>query len=260
MRTESTLAMVAFGCAAVAPCTMGVSAGAGVVAALAGLVVAERAKSSVLLPVLALLANLGALAFVVVLAIVAALTLAVGALATAAAAAMASAEVAEEIPHAARTVVGALSPAGFWGAYRHDEIVDHESSQGPWGGWRELHWVAKEGERFNEDDALEFATDHGWVLHWRETVGPNGKRQGKPLCLLPSGECCPELDHIPAGNLLQMLPASMRMDRQRSYLLLSFASGLCSEADSEPPGHVVNGFVILSNDGRHMVVRHHWGS
>lgn len=72
-----------------------------------------------------------ALAVAWVLAAIAAVALFAGAGAAAYAGAEAAGAVLEHAPDAARSMWSALSPAGVWSEYRRDELVDHESDQGP---------------------------------------------------------------------------------------------------------------------------------
>lgn len=261
MRTETNLALVALGCAAVAPCTFGVSASVGTLVAVAGIVVALREKRSVVTPALALVGNLLAALMVVALALVAALALAWGAMAVAATGALASIAAIAQLPHVARTVNGALSPAGFWGAYRHDELVEHESSQGPWGGSRYLHWQAKGDEGFDPQDVLQFAVEHGWRLHSRGQIDVNGIYAWSPECLLPAGECTDKANHEPYALSPEYLglPKPRRRKSSAEFIVMSFDTGWVQFPDLDELARTVVGFASISADGRDLYVAHHWG-
>lgn len=248
-------------CAVVAPCTFGVSAGLGVVLAVAGIIVAWRNERSVVAPVLALVSNALAATLVVVLAIVAALLLAMGAVTAAATGVMASIEAIEQVPHAARAVRGALAPAGFWSTYRHDELVDHDSSQGPWGGNRYLHWRATGEEGFDEEDVLQFAVEHGWRLHSRGQLGVKDIYAWSPECLLPASECTDKANHeaYSLSPAYLGLPKALRRKSTATFTVMSFDTGWLQYPDLEEMARTVVGFASISADGRDLYVAHHWG-
>jgi hypothetical protein len=54
------------------------------------------------------------------------------------------------------------SPAGSWNTYRTDKIEDQFSDQGPWGGSRWIHWVARDMNTSTPADTISFATEHAW--------------------------------------------------------------------------------------------------
>ncbi|MCY3001148.1 MAG: hypothetical protein NTV21_05025 [Planctomycetota bacterium] len=261
MRSETGLAAIAVACAAVAPCTFGMSAGVGVLLAVAGIVVAWRNERSVVAPVLALVGNVLAATLVVVLAIIAALVLAASAMTAAATGVTASIEAIEQAPHVARTVGGALSPAGFWGTYRHEELVEHESSQGPWGGNRYLHWHATGEDVFDEDDVLQFAVEHGWRLHSRGHLGVKEIYAWSPECLLPASECTDKANHEPysLSPAYLGLPKTVRRKSTAKFTVMSFDTGWVQFPDLEEMARTVVGFASISADGRDLYVAHHWG-
>ena len=260
MRSETGLAAIALACAAVAPCTFGLSAGVGILVAAAGIVVAWRNERSVVVPVLALAGNVLALAMVALLALLAALTIAAGAVAVAVAGAVASIQAIEHAPHAARSVQGTLAPAGFWNTYRHDELVDHDSSQGPWGGSRYLHWHATGKAGFDADDVLQFALEHGWRLHSRGQVSANEIYAWKPECLLPAGECTDKANHEYSLSPAYLgLPKTLRRKSTARFTVMSFDTGWVQFADVEEMARTLVGFASISADGRDLYVAHHWG-
>jgi hypothetical protein len=69
------------------------------------------------------------------------------------------------------TVVACHSPmpAGFWDSYQSKAIAKRFSDQGPWGGERWILWEAFHGG-FSEEDARDFAEEHGWKLLERTEV------------------------------------------------------------------------------------------
>lgn len=260
MRTETGLAAIAVACAAVAPCTFGLSAGVGVLVATVSIVVAWRNERSMVAPALALVANVLAATMVVVLAVVAALVLAMGAAMAVVKAGIASFEAMERVPHAARAARGALAPAGFWGTYRHDELVDHDSSQGPWGGNRYLHWHATGDARFDADEVLKFAVDHGWRLHSRGQVRAKELPTWNPACVLPSEECREQANHSDRLSPEYLgLPKAVRRQPGVEFTVMTFDTGWLQFPDLEETVRTVVGFASISADGRDLYVAHHWG-
>jgi hypothetical protein len=261
MRPESTLAFVALACAVLTPCTCGASAAPGVLLAAVGAFLAWRGDRSMFAPLFALLVNVCALALACALSAVAAVALFVGAGAAAYAGAQAAGAVFEHAPDAARSMWSALSPAGFWSEYRRDELVDHNSDQGPYGGRRWLRWRAEQEGAFEARDVARFAAEHGWTLHSSERVSVRELREWMATCQLPSAVCDPSTNHVPADLAADYVSLPPRLSRSPGNELeaLSFDTGWVQYHDDFGLAWTVVGYAILSADGRELVVTHHWG-
>lgn len=214
-----------------------------------------------LAPLFALLVNVCVLAVECVLAAVAAVALVAGAWAAAYAGAEAASAVFEHAPDAARSMWSALSPAGFWSEYRRDELVDHKSDQGPFGGRRWLRWRADRGGAFDARDVASFAAEHGWTLHSRERVSANEISEWMATCQLPLAECNPTTSHVPSDLAADYVALPPRLSRSRAHELeaLSFETGWVQYPDTLDHAWTVVGYAFLSADGSELVVTHYWG-
>lgn len=261
MRPESSLALIALACAVLTPCTCGASAAPGALLAAVGAFVAWRADRSMFAPLFALLVNVCVLAIECVLAAVAAVALVAGAGAVAYAGVEAASAVFEHAPDAARSMWSALSPAGFWSEYRRDELVDHKSDQGPYGGRRWLRWRAGQEGAFDARDVASFAAEHGWTLHSSERVPVGDLHEWMATCQLPSAVCDPSTNHVPSEFAADYVALPPRLSRSRGHEVeaLSFDTGWVQYRDACGLAWTVVGYAFLSADGRELVVTHHWG-
>ena len=57
-----------------------------------------------------------------------------------------------------------LTPAGFWKNYHKDLQLKEFSDQGPWGGYRIIHWESKDDYNFEINDILKFTKENDWTL------------------------------------------------------------------------------------------------
>lgn len=258
MKTETRLALAAFGCAAVAPCTFGLSTGPGILLAVAGIVVAWREERSVVASVLALLANLAAIALLALLAALMVLALVLGALFVAAMEFTTDTAAYLENPVAS---VDSLRAGTFWSTYRRDLLVDHDGREGFFGGHCYLHWRAKSPERFDADEVTRFAVGHGWRLHAREDVRVGEMNWWNPTCMLPEGQCIEPKNHEP-GELSPGylgIHGPLRRDPDALFTVMAFDSGMYDHSDLESTRRSLTGFISISADGRDLFVAHNWG-
>lgn len=56
------------------------------------------------------------------------------------------------------------TPAGFWKNYKNKFILNNNSNQGPYGGYRAMHWKANQINTFSVNDVLDYANKNGWKL------------------------------------------------------------------------------------------------
>jgi hypothetical protein len=148
-------------------------------------------------------------------------------------------------------------PAGFWSSYRKDLIVNLNSDQGPWGGWRWVEWRAEQAQTFREADVRLFAEKKGWKCSEREeystaqlTHWQYGHRPIFPL-LYPTDR---GFDYFSG---VARFPRTIASDS----IVLKCQTGWMR---SNPTGHdpelvTAYGFIHLSKDGREMAVYHLWG-
>lgn len=64
-------------------------------------------------------------------------------------------------------------PSAFWKKFHKDLIIKSESNQGPWGGFRIIHWKTKSTEPFSEKEILDFASKNDWEQVDSFTINEN---------------------------------------------------------------------------------------
>lgn len=149
--------------------------------------------------------------------------------------------------------------ANFWASYRSEHIVAKESDQGPWGGWRWIHWKADGAGTFEEASIREYAERRGWKFEERREFAAHSlldwvSADGKPV--------------FPTELSMDLRPIddqrSERFPRQISAdsVVLQWNSGwMRSDPGLGPDTKLVPapGWIHLSKDGREMAVYHMWG-
>jgi hypothetical protein len=156
---------------------------------------------------------------------------------------------------------GSLERGGIWSTYRNDLLVHHESVS----GWQTrdsyLHWRTSPKERFDADEVLQFAVDHGWKLHAREHVRADKIWSWIPTCILSEEECVEPTNHK-AGELTPGylgIPTSAYRDPSAKFTVMCFSTGMVDRADLDTTRRSVVGFASISADGSELFVAHHWG-
>ena len=99
-------------------------------------------------------------------------------------------------------IVGCNMPAGFWESFHSNLITYKSSDQGPWGGDRVIHWVSEKNGTFSENETIESAKQHEWVLLERKELSPVELEkwksfQGKPIFILINGSESSDNDRFP---------------------------------------------------------------
>lgn len=156
---------------------------------------------------------------------------------------------------------GSLERGGIWSTYRHDLLVHHESSSGWLSGDSYLHWRTAPKERFDADEVLQFAVDHGWNLHARGRIRADTIWVWSPICVLSEAECVEPTNHR-AGELTPGylgIPTSAYRDPSAEFTVLCFSTGMLDRADLDTTRRSVVGFASISADGSELFVAHHWG-
>jgi hypothetical protein len=148
-----------------------------------------------------------------------------------------------------------LGPAGFWTAYRPDDIVEKNSDQGPWGGSMWIHWAAASPSAFDLGEAVRFAEGNGWTCGEPETY-PAARLStwmhlGRPVFPLFFGE--PDGGTIDAGNAefpRHILHDSLIVRCETGWMRVAPGTG-----DSSP----AYGYIQISAEGSLLAVYHLWG-
>jgi hypothetical protein len=213
----------------------------------------------------AIVLGCGALATTLLVTLVAALAIAAAALVGAVAGALLGAFLTFQALENSREfnleLDGSLERGGIWSTYRNDLLVHHESVS----GWQTresyLHWRTSPKERFDADEVVQFAIDHGWKLHARERIRADKIWSWSPNCLLSEAECIEPTNHK-AGELTPGylgIPTSAYRDPSAEFTVLCFSTGMVDRADLETTRRSVVGFASISADGSELFVAHHWG-
>jgi hypothetical protein len=149
-------------------------------------------------------------------------------------------------------------PAGFWKSYHHESIVRQASDQGPWGGWRWIHWEADKTGTFSEKDILLFAEKHGWsflekreyskqdIESWHTFGNPF-----KPIFPL----LYPEHGKGAYAVGVEKFPRHILDDS----IVLKFGSRWITIDPGSGKASIAYGYVQLSKDGKLLALYHSWG-
>jgi hypothetical protein len=123
-----------------------------------------------------------------------------------------------------------LSSGSYWTRFEKNKQVSTFSDQGPWGGTLIIKWCTTKS--FKDVDIISYAENHGWKF--ADSITPAAIRQE-----FSRGEEFPEWKNT-----------------AKAYLFttgqLQFESGTDISTDT-------TGLILLSSDGRNLVVYHIWG-
>jgi hypothetical protein len=148
-----------------------------------------------------------------------------------------------------------VSPAGFWRGYRSGVIVAQESDQGPWGGSRWIHWVARGSENFEISDVVQFAKDNGWTCK-EPTVLSAGRTSNwmgnhRPVFPLFFGEPGGVVHY--SGN--DAFPRHIFDDSS----LIQCETGWIRVAPGSGESSPAFGYIQVESGGNRLAVYHLWG-
>jgi hypothetical protein len=148
-----------------------------------------------------------------------------------------------------------LSPAGFWTDYQEEFLKQNLSDQGPWGGTRTLYWQSEIPQTFRSYDIIQFALKNGWSL--KDSLYIDTQRlntwalSGSPIFPLSfSG-----FNATGNDNFYSHFPRWIRSASK----VYSFKTGWVTYEPGTDKVNNINGFVLLSVDGKQLSVYHLWG-
>lgn len=145
-------------------------------------------------------------------------------------------------------------PAGFWNNYQQDFIKNEQSDQGPWGGYRIIHWESKNNHHFNTNDILHYAQENGWTLIDSSEYGANLPKSwtysDKEIFPFNYGEFI-DLDNQINDKLQRWISSDFK--------LFSFKTGWIIFEPGTDESTEKTGYILVSNDKRKMTVYHLWG-
>jgi hypothetical protein len=139
-----------------------------------------------------------------------------------------------------------VTPAGFWTNFHYDLINKKDSDQGPWGGYREIHWKSKERKTFTSEEVIDFAKQNDWQI-------------------------TDSLNYT--NNILEPLTNYNKTDYSADILENTFLKKINSPHNNVfvfktgwvavEPGNAKetekNGFVTINSDGTELIIYHSWG-
>ena len=147
-------------------------------------------------------------------------------------------------------------PSGFWNAFQTDFLKENVSDQGPYGGHRAILWHAPDSLRFRTLEVLGFAKSNGWNLVDSLRVDSSAIRSwqwlGNPVFPLSSDgfSLVAEYDYI-----YKYFPRWIFSNA----VVYIFKTGWLTYQPGSDNSTDINGFILLSEDGKILSVYHLWG-
>lgn len=147
-------------------------------------------------------------------------------------------------------------PAGFWAVYQTEFLKDEMSNQGPWGGYRAIHWESADMHEFEEKSVLKFAEESGWSLINCFPVDQNRleewvKNDEDIFPAFLTGFEYGSQDSISFRDFPRWIKQDLTVCKFKTGWVRLFPG--TDDWTSE------NGFILISKDGRKMTLYHLWG-
>lgn len=147
-----------------------------------------------------------------------------------------------------------MTPAGFWKNYRADLKLKKYSDQGPWGGYRIIHWESKDNNNFETDDILKYAKDNGWTLLDSCKYG-----QVLPQSWTYSDKKIFPYNYNESNDIANQINDKLQRWIDSDFKLFSFKTGWIIIEPGTDESTERTGFILISNDKKKMTVYHSWG-
>ena len=147
-----------------------------------------------------------------------------------------------------------ITPARFWKNYHKDLQLKTLSDQGPWGGYKIIHWESKDNYSFETNDILKYAKENGWTLVDSSEYGKN----------LPKSWTYLDKNVFPFNynepiDLNNQINDKLQRWIDSDFKLFSFKTGWIIIKPGTDESTELTGFILVSNDKRKMTVYHLWG-
>ena len=147
-----------------------------------------------------------------------------------------------------------ITPAGFWKNYHKDLQLKKISDQGPWGGYRIIHWESKDSCYFEINDILKYADKNGWTLIDSSEYGKNLPKSwtfaDKPIF---------PYNYDKSNDLDNKINDKLQRWIDSEFKLFSFKTGWIIIKPGADESTERTGFILVSYDKRKMTVYHLWG-
>jgi hypothetical protein len=146
-----------------------------------------------------------------------------------------------------------MSPAGFWTGYQRDLMIHNNSDQGPWGGWREIHWQCSDDQAFDVRHVVEFASKNGWELMDSTFLSEDDMK--------PWGYGGVIQFPFTYSDFSEPRDFHLKFKRWISTDLMAyrFTTGWIAVEPGNASHTELNGYILFSSDKKQMTVYHLWG-
>ncbi|WP_243346938.1 hypothetical protein [Parabacteroides sp. FAFU027] len=147
-----------------------------------------------------------------------------------------------------------ISPAAFWLNYKKDFIVKELNNQGPWGGYRIIHWKIKGNEAFEKSDIFNYAKDNGWILI--DSCSYNTKLPNSWSFL---GKAIFPFNYNKSNNADNQINDKLPRYIYSDFDLYSFRTGWLLVEPGTDESIEKTGFILFSKSRQEMTIYHLWG-
>ena len=149
------------------------------------------------------------------------------------------------------------TPSGFWSNFQKEYLKENLSNQGGWGGYRAMYWKAETEGVFSSKEVTNYAVKNGWEavknIEVKTAELSNWNYNNKPIFPL-SYEGFTKAPTT-TQTIYEKFPRWINTDLQ----VYMFSTGWITVEPGTNETNEINGFVVLSNDGKEMSVYHLWG-
>jgi len=146
-----------------------------------------------------------------------------------------------------------LMPGGLWDGFEEDLRVHKLSDQGPWGGKRAYHWKSTSRAYFNYKKMIGYTSSNGWQLvdstKFRNSTNRINSEQVFRATVGP---------FEPTSNT-NSIEIEFPQWIKGNFTAYRFKSGWLTVYPGTDNSTEINGFVLISEDGKEMSAYHTWG-
>ncbi len=149
-----------------------------------------------------------------------------------------------------------VTPGGIWDKFEPELRLEKKSDQGPWGGTRSYFWRSQNAGHFNKIQITNFALTNGWTLvdsiSYKAEEFKNITKDNNASFIIRVGPFEPSSEeNFLEYNLPRWTSSDLTLYKFKTNWLI-FSPG--TENSTE-----INGFILISKDGKEMTVYHLWG-
>ena len=148
-------------------------------------------------------------------------------------------------------------PGGVWDKFETELRIKKESDQGPWGGVRSYYWKSDTKGYFDKERMSDFTSSNGWSLvdsikYEKEEIRNLNKSNG-PSFTIQVGpfETDASSDVFLEQDFPRWISTGLTLYRFKTGIVIFFPG---TDSSTE-----LNGFILVSDNGKEMAVYHLWG-